>query len=101
MDKETRLFYLTKIRNKLQFKLQYLYEPDNYLMTNEIIKYIEMCIDICDLIERKYFENLKEVKNFFNLVQATVMQKDYYNAKELVEIKIKELEQSTNISSSK
>lgn len=101
MDKETRLFYLTKIRNKLQFKLQNLRKSDNYLMTNEIIKYIEMCIDICDLIERKYFENLKEVKNFFSLVQATVMQKDYYNAKELVEIKIKELEQSTNISSSK
>lgn len=98
MDKETKLFYLSKIKTKLNYKLQ---NPNNYLYVSEILKYLEICTDICELLERKFLENTREIRNLFEMIKVIVKQKDYLNAKELVEIKIKELDASGKQSSSK
>lgn len=97
MDRDTKLFYLLKIKNKLDFKIQ---NSNNYLFNNELIKYLEICIDICNLLEKRYFGNVKDIRDLFLLIQATIKNKDFYNARELVKIKIKELESSGKQSSS-
>ncbi len=87
MEKELIEFYLKKISLKLQWILN-----NNDAIRNEILIYIEICIDICNLLEKRYYRAVNEERETFQNIQATILEKDYFNALEYTNIKIKELE---------
>lgn len=72
---------------KLQWTLN-----NNEAIRNDLLMYLEICIDICNLLEKRYYKAVEEERNIFQLIQASILEKDYLNALEFTKLKIKELD---------
>lgn len=86
MQREIILIYLKTIEDKLKF----IIEKSN-VIRNELLLYIEKIIDILNMLNKNYHENLEEITEVFKMIQETVLLKDYDHALEFTQLKIKEL----------
>lgn len=87
LEKELVQFYLNRISMKLQWILN-----NNETIRNDLLMYLEICIDICNLLEKRYYKTVREERNIFQLIQVAILERDYLNALEFVKLKIKELD---------
>lgn len=87
LEKELVQFYLNRISMKLQWTLN-----NNEAIRNDLLMYLEICIDICNLLEKRYYKTVGKERNIFQLIQASILEKDYLNALEFTKLKIKELD---------
>lgn len=92
MDKKTKLFYLQKTRTKVNDIIQ---NTNNYFYINDAKMYINQLLDICALLEKKYLCNIKDIRATLEMILNMLNQQDYYNSRELLDIKIKELDASS------
>ncbi len=92
MDKKTKLFYLQKTRTKVNDIIQ---NTNNYFYINDVKMYINQLLDICALLEKKYLCNIKDIRATLEMILNMLNQQDYYNSRELLDIKIKELDASS------
>lgn len=91
MDKKTKLFYLQKTKAKVNDIIQH---SNVYFYINDAKMYINQLLDILRLLEQKYLCNIKDIKITLEMILTMLNNQDYYNAKELLTIKIKELDPS-------
>ena len=92
MDKKTKLFYFQKTRTKVNDIIQ---NTNNYFYINDAKMYINQLLDICALLEKKYLCNIKDIRATLEMILNMLNQQDYYNSRELLDIKIKELDASS------
>lgn len=86
MEKEIIICFLKAIEDKLDWIIK-----NSDVIKNEVLVYLEKIIDILNMLNDKYYENVDEQREIFKEIQATVLLNDYSNALEFTRIKIKEL----------
>lgn len=89
MDKDLKLFYLLKIKKKIRWIIE-----NGEISKNELLMYLEICIEICNMLEKRFYKKVNEEREDFKNIQAAVLYNDYFNALEYTVIKIKELDDS-------
>ena len=86
MEKDLKLFYFKKIKSKIKWIIQ-----NNETMRNDLLMYLEICIEVCNLLEDKFKQNTGRDKDIFQQIQNCVLLNHYFEAYEFITIKEKEL----------
>lgn len=96
MDKDLVLFYLKKIEEKIKICML----NTNETLRNDLLMYLELCIEVCNLIKKRFCKDVSIYKNIFDEIQAEVLLKDFNEALKIVLDKKKELEHCGRVTSS-
>lgn len=97
MDKDLVLFYLRKVEEKVKICMLNV----NEALRNDLLMYLEMCIEICNLIKKRFYRDVSKYKSIFDEIQSQILLKDFNGALKIVLNKKKELEHSGKVTSSK
>lgn len=96
MDKDLVLFYLKKIEEKIKICAL----NANEALRNDLLMYLEMCIEVCNLIKRRFYRDVSIYKNMFDEIQAQILLKDFKEGLKIVLDKKKELAHCGKVTSS-
>lgn len=96
MDKDLVLFYLKKIEEKIKICML----NTNETLRNDLLMYLELCIEVCNLIKKRFYKDVSVYKNIFDEIQAEVLLKDFNKAFNIISSKKKELGYSGKVASS-
>lgn len=87
MDKDLVLFYLKKIEKKIKICTL----NTNETLRNDLLIYLEMCIEVCNLIKRRFYRDVSKYKSMFDEIQSQILLKDFNEGLNIVLDKKKEL----------
>lgn len=87
MDKDLVLFYLKKIEEKIKICAL----NTNEALRNDLLMYLEMCIEVCNLIKRRFYRDVSKYKSMFDEIQSQILLKDFNEGLKIVLDKKKEL----------
>lgn len=96
MEKDLILYYLKKIEKKV--KLYFL--NGNETLRNDLLMYLEICIEVCNMLERKFYKNVNKERMLFQDIQSSVLLRDMGSVLNFILDKKKELGYSGNVASS-
>ena len=90
MEKDLIMYYLSKIENKV--KIYSLRKTE--ALKNDLLLYLEICIELCNMLEKRFFRNVLMEKEFFQDLQAKILLNNVENVFGIIANKKRELESS-------
>ena len=64
------------------------------MLKNDLLLYLEICIELCNMLEKRFFRNVLMEKEFFQDLQAKILLNNVENVFGIIANKKRELESS-------